>query len=54
MKVIVGASAGGLAVIGLVAWFGTQAIGAEVLDAAWAVPPAIALHAGQLLISAVA
>ncbi|PWT87362.1 MAG: hypothetical protein C5B56_10595 [Proteobacteria bacterium] len=53
-KVIVGAGAGGLAVIALVTWFGARAIGAEVLDAAWAVPPAIALHAGQLLISAMA
>jgi putative membrane protein len=45
---------GGAAAIGLVGWFGARAIGHEVLAAAWAVPGAIALHAVQLYLSAVA
>eukprot|EP01037_Dinobryon_pediforme_P001518 gene1518-1541_t len=45
---------GGGAVIGLVAWFGAQAIGLEVLEAGWAIPATLALHLVQLYLSAVA
>lgn len=45
---------GGGAVIGLVAWFGAQAIGHEVLQAGWAIPPILALHMVQLYLSAIA
>lgn len=45
---------GGTVAIALIGWAGSAAIGHEVWKAAWAVPCAILLHAGQLLISAVA
>jgi putative membrane protein len=45
---------GTLAVTGLIGWFGASAIGREVLQAAWVIPPIIALHAGQLWLSAIA
>jgi putative membrane protein len=43
---------GGGAVITLVAWFGAQAIGHEVLQVIWIVPALVALHLFQLYISA--
>ncbi len=45
---------GGAIVIGLVAWFGVQSIGTEVLRAAWVVPLTTALLFVQLFLSAVA
>jgi uncharacterized membrane protein YbhN (UPF0104 family) len=45
---------GTLVVTGLIGWFGASAIGREVLQAAWVIPPIIALHAGQLWLSAIA
>jgi len=45
---------GTLVVTGLIGWFGASAIGREVLVAAWVVPPLVALHAGQLWLSAIA
>ncbi len=45
---------GGGAVIALVAWFGAQAIGSEVLEVIWVVPGTIGLHLIQLYLSAVA
>jgi putative membrane protein len=45
---------GGAAVIGLVTWFGAQAIGHEVLQAGWAIPATLALHLVQLYLSAIA
>jgi putative membrane protein len=45
---------GGAALVALVTWFGARQIGAEVLRAAWALPPLLALHAVQLWLSALA
>ena len=45
---------GGPAIIVLVAWFGVQSIGAEVLQAAWVVPLTTALLFLQLYLSAIA
>jgi putative membrane protein len=45
---------GGAAVIGLVAWFGVQSIGGEVMRAAWVIPLTTALLFVQLFLSAVA
>ena len=45
---------GGAALIGLVAWFGAQTIGQDVLRADWAIPATIALHLLQLFLSGVA
>jgi putative membrane protein len=45
---------GGGAVIGLVGWFGAQAIGSDVLQAGWAIPATLALHMVQLYLSAIA
>jgi putative membrane protein len=45
---------GGGAATALIAWAGARQIGAEVLQAGWALPAALALHAVQLLLSAVA
>ena len=45
---------GGAIVIGLVAWFGVQSIGAEVLRAAWVIPLTTALLFVQLYLSAMA
>lgn len=47
-------AAGGGALIALVCWFGAQAIGAEVLEAGWAIPATLALHLVQLYLSAIA
>lgn len=47
-------AAGGLAVVGLVAWHGAAAIGAEVLQAAWALPPILAVHGVTQWLSAIA
>jgi putative membrane protein len=44
---------GGCAVIALVAWFGAQAIGHEVLEVIWVVPATILLHLAQLYLSAI-
>ena len=51
---IVAISLGGAAVIALAAWAGLSAIGAEVWDAAWVVPPAAGLMLVQLYLSAAA
>lgn len=45
---------GGAAMIALVAWFGAQAIGREVLEAGWAIPATVGLHGVQLYLSAIA
>lgn len=45
---------GGTAVVALVALFGAQAIGHEVLEARWAIPATIALHLVQLYLSGIA
>jgi hypothetical protein len=45
---------GGAVVIGMVAWFEAQSIGAEVLAASWVVPITAALLVFQLWLSAVA
>ena len=45
---------GTLVVTGLIGWFGASAIGREVLQAAWVIPPIIVLHVGQLWLSAIA
>jgi putative membrane protein len=45
---------GGAVVIALVAWFGGQAIGHEVLQAGWAIPATLLLHLVQLYLSAIA
>ena len=45
---------GGGAMIALVAWFGGQVIGLEVLEAGWAIPATLALHLLQLYLSAIA
>jgi len=51
---LIGIALGGFAVIALVAFFGAQTIGAEVLRAGWAVPLTTALLFLQLWLSAVA
>jgi putative membrane protein len=45
---------GGTVAIALVAWFGARAIGADVVRAAWTLPPILALHGAQLWLSALA
>ncbi|CAH2604901.1 conserved membrane protein of unknown function [Rhodovastum atsumiense] len=45
---------GGGAIIGFIAWFGAQTIGAEVIAAGWAVPITAALLCLQLWLSAIA
>ena len=45
---------GGAVLIGLVAWFGAQSIGAEVLEAGWVIPLTTALQLFQLFLSAAA
>jgi putative membrane protein len=45
---------GGTAAVALVGWIGAGAIGADVLRAGWAIPLCVAIHALQLLLSAVA
>ena len=45
---------GGAMVIGMVAWFGAQSIGVEVLAASWVVPFTAALLVFQLWLSAIA
>ena len=47
-------AAGGLGVVALIAWHGAAAIGAEVLQAAWALPPILAIHAATQWLSAIA
>jgi len=44
---------GGGAVIALVAWFGANAIGHEVLEVIWVVPLTLSLHVVQLYLSAI-
>jgi putative membrane protein len=46
--------AGGLGVVALIAWHGAAAIGAEVWQAAWALPPILAIHAATQWLSAIA
>lgn len=48
------AALGGAALIALVAWLGARPIGAELWLAAWTVPLCLAIHAGQLALSALA
>ena len=43
---------GGAVLIGLVAWFGAQSIGKEVLEAGWVIPLTTALQLFQLFLSA--
>jgi putative membrane protein len=45
---------GGPAIIGLVAWFGVQSIGAQVLQAAWVIPLTTGLSFLELYLSAIA
>ncbi len=45
---------GGGAVIALVAWFGAQSIGHEVMEVLWIIPATLSLHLVQLYLSAVA
>lgn len=45
---------GGLLTTGLVVWYGAAAIGAEVWQAAWAVPPIMLLHGVQQYLSGAA
>jgi hypothetical protein len=45
---------GGPAIIGLVAWFGVQSIGAQVLQAAWVIPLTTGLFFLELYLSAIA
>jgi putative membrane protein len=40
-------------VTALVGWYGAAAIGAEVLQAAWALPPILAIHAATQFLSAI-
>lgn len=47
-------AAGGLGAVALIAWHGAAAIGAEVLQAAWALPPILAIHAATQWLSAIA
>lgn len=47
-------AAGGLGIVALVAWHGAAAIGAEILQAAWALPPILAIHAATQWLSAIA
>lgn len=47
-------AAGGLAVVGFIAWYGAAAIGAEVWQAAWALPAILAIHAATQILSAIA
>src|SRR6202012_6135509 len=42
------AAIGGVALIGLLVWFGGREIGAEVWQAGWAIPITIAIHLLQL------
>ena len=51
---LIAVALGGLVAIGLVAFFGAQTIGAEVLRAGWAVPVTTALLFFQLWLSAIA
>ena len=51
---LIAIAVGGFAVIALVAYFGAQTIGAEVLQAGWAVPLTTALLFLQLWLSAIA
>jgi putative membrane protein len=53
IKAIV-AALGGLILVGLVAWFGGRAIGAEVWQAGWAIPINIFIHLVQLTCAACA
>jgi len=47
-------AAGGLAAVGLVAWYGAAAIGAEVWQAAWTLPAILAIHGATQYLSAIA
>ena len=47
-------AAGGLGVVALIGWYGAAAIGAEVVQAAWALPPILGIHAATQWLSAIA
>lgn len=47
-------AAGAAATAALIAWAGATAIGAEVLEAAWAIPPILAIHFAQQWCSGIA
>jgi len=51
---LIAIAVGGAVLIGLVAWFGAQSIGAEVLEAGWVIPLTTALQLFQLFLSAAA
>jgi putative membrane protein len=51
---LIAIAVGGAVLIGLVAWFGAQSIGAEVLEAGWVIPLTTALQLFQLYLSAAA
>ena len=51
---IVAGAIGGAALIALIAWFGNGEIGSDVLRASWAIPAIVALHLGQVFLSACA
>ena len=51
---LIGLGLGVIVVTALVAWFGAGAIGREILDAAWVIPPVIVLHISQLWLSGIA
>jgi len=50
----IGLTAGGTGVVALVVWYGAAQIGGEVLRAAWALPPIMAIHAAAQFLSAAA
>ncbi len=45
---------GGAVAVTLVGWIGARSVGLNVLSAGWAIPACVAIHAGQLWLSAVA
>src|SRR5271165_1121253 len=51
---LIAIAVGGAVLIGLVAWFGAQSIGKEVLEAGWVIPLTTALQLFQLFLSAAA
>lgn len=51
---ILSSAIGGVALIALLAWFDNAEIGSEVLRASWAIPAIVALHLGQVFLSACA
>ncbi len=45
---------GGAALVALIAWVGAGAVASAVLRAGWTLPPLLALHAGQIVLSGLA